>query len=452
MNANSMSARFKVSTDEWICDSYSIDIRFIALADEGGALRLLTASIALNPLPHQQDLGFKIKTEHLFVGQLQISGVSKKRLSEVIDSAIEGEINIYGQQLKLPIKQQYDYYSEMTHRDRWLYNLHLQIIGENIAPLSSLSATLLDNALRGATPPFDGLADLSVWLGLSDPSVNHAAPSIFIRVNPPVDLILENCKLLKDKLYLTLHAHPRFDTKSIGLALRAAPGIGLNSRTQSEGSIQWSRVRKGLREGKAAIDLENADQVLAILMIKSSAVRRHWFLEPTKARNNRLVAIQQFDPDLRMIKRAVLDATDQNKFELGVAAILFLLGFSPMVQVETDSPDLIVTTPDGSLIIVECTLRFSDFTSKLGKLVDRRGALSKALEISGHHSEILAVLVCALPRDQIAANLADLKANRITLLCKNDLVLAFDRVRHPADPDQLNAETLKRLSTSKTID
>lgn len=181
-------------------------------------------------------------------------------------------------------------------------------------------------------------------------------------------------------------------------------------------------------------------------MIGSSTVRRQWFLDPTKARNNRLLAIQHFDSDLRMVWRAVMESPDPAKFEKGVAALLFLLGFSPCVQIETDSPDLIVTTPGGRLAIVECTTRVSDFASKVGKLVDRRGALTKSLQASGHPAQVAAALVCRLPRDQIAAQADELRTHNMILVAGEDLAAGFEQVRFSNDPDRMLDQAQARLA------
>jgi len=252
--------------------------------------------------------------------------------------------------------------------------------------------------------------------------------------------------LAGDRLDVTLHAHPAFDVDNVGLAVRAGPRDGLNSRRQVAREIKWGAVRDDRREGTAQIELQHADAVLAMLMIGSSTVRRQWFLDPAKARNNRLLAIQHFDKDLRMVRRAVIESSDSSKFENGVAALLFLFGFSPCVQIETDSPDLIVTTPGGRLAIVECTTRVSDFTSKVGKLVHRRGALTKSLQASGHPAQVAAVLVCRLPRDQIAARSDELRTHNLILVAGEDLAAGFDQVRFPNDPDLMLEEAQARLT------
>ncbi len=306
----------------------------------------------------------------------------------------------------------------------------------------------VDNALRASLPPFDGLSDAAAWLGLRVPGTNSSPPSIDIRVGPPVDLIPDLCSLSKDMFKLTLHAHPKFDVSQVGLAVRAVPGYALETRKQVSSEIKWSRVKNGRKEGVAEINLQDADNALAMLMIGNSTVRRQWFLDPTKARNSRLLAVQHFDKDLKMIRHAVLDINDSVKFEEGVAALLFLLGFNPCVQIENDSPDIIVTTPSGRLAIVECTMRIADFSLKIGKIVDRRGTLIKSLANSKHHLPVLAVLVCRLPKDQIAAHPDYVRSHNILVITGDDLKAIFDRVRFVNDPDSIYNDALATINSN----
>ncbi len=439
---------FLDAADAWVCDGYSVDIRFIAEVDGDGA-RLWDGSVALNPLPAERDIGFRIESTNLIVGQIQRFREKKRSLLALLDRAADGVLQLPGKELPLPGKP-YRFYSEMSHRERWFSTLHLQVSGGLSSLPSSSLLTTIDNTLRASQPPFDGLDDAATWLGLVAPGTSATPPSINIRVGPPVDLIFDKCALANDRLRLTLHAHPRFDVTQVVLAVRATPGNFLDGRKQVSSEINWGRVRNGRREGKVQIDLQHADNVLTMLMIGGSTVRRQWFLDPAKARNNRLLAIQHFDKDLRMVRQAVLESPDSSKFEQGVAALLFLLGFSPSLQLENDSPDLIVTTPGGRLAIVECTTRIADFPSKLGKLVDRRGALSKSLVASGHPALVSAVLVCRLPRDQIATHADELRAHNTILVTGEDLAAGFDRVRFPSDPDHMLDEAHARISGDST--
>ena len=101
-------------------------------------------------------------------------------------------------------------------------------------------------------------------------------------------------------------------------------------------------------------------------------------------------------------------------------------------------------------MLVECTLRIADFSEKIGKLVDRRGSLVKSLKSSGHFSQVVAVLVCRLPRDQIPAKDEEVRSHGIILTALEDIAGAFDRVRHAVDPDDLIEAEIAKLGSSET--
>ncbi len=349
------------SAEAWICNGYALDIRFLADAMDGGAAKIWEAALALNPLPPERDLQFQHVVAGFTVGQIQRNGVKKDSLVRSLADASRGQLPLANCSLDLPRDQAPDFYSEMSHRDAWFSPIHLRVAGARRPLPSSLALARLDNALRSATPPFDGLQDVCAWLGLEAPGSSPNPPSLTIRIAPPVDLITDRCQLVEDELSLVIHAHPRFDVGAVRLAVRAVPGPGdLSARLHVAYAIAWGRARNGRREGVVRVRLPKADQALAFLMISDSTVRRQWFIDRSRARNNRFLAVQHFDRDLRMARSALLESPDASKFESGVALLLFLLGFTPALQIETNAPDLVVTTPGGRMALIECTTRVAD--------------------------------------------------------------------------------------------
>lgn len=432
-----------------MCDSYSLDIRYLA-TKIGGDVLILDAILLANPLPIAKTSNFSIQAGTLIAGQKTFPRINQRDLLRKITQAAEGKIDVDRFRLRLPAERPYDYYSEAIHRDKWFFDLHLLISGSTVPPISVAEAIDSDQRLRGASPPFDGISDLCSWLGLTDPRSSGRASTINIRVNPPVDMIFDQSQLASNTFNLTLHAHARFDRASIGLAIREYPGDGLSTRKQVAPSIKWGRVKDGRRPGILKIGLKNSDSVLAILSIRERTVRRQWFLDPDKAQNHRYVATQLFDKDLKQL-RAAIESTDSTRFEKGVASLLFLLGFTPALQIETDAPDIIVTTQGGKLAIIECTTRIADFNSKIGKLVDRRNLLAKTMESTGHNLRIDAFLVCGLSRAQIASNDVQLAQHQISLLAREDISRALEQIRTPTNPDEMLEQAASRLAQSRPL-
>lgn len=442
---------FLEEASRWLCGKYSIDVRFFAIKEKDRYV-IQTCSIGLNPLPLMRDNSFFIEEESFVIGQLQRDDMSKEDLIEFVSLSTTGKLNVYEIEMELMRDLSISYYSEIFHSERWFYNLHLKVSGHNIYLPQQNELRIIENQLRSSEPPFDGLDDALGWLGLGGRNFFGSRSSeINIWINPPVDLIFEKCSLVSDHLEVNLKAHPDFDTNTIQLAICPVPRESVESRRQIATELQWSRSEDQYKEGIAKISLKAVDSVLVILLINGSTVRRQWLLDAGKARNNRLIPVQFFDKELKMLKRAVLDLPDANKFEEGIALLLFMLGFTPAVQIETDSPDLIVYTPSGKLILVECTMRIADFSTKVGKLVDRRGGLEKCLKESFHHSDVYGALICRLPKDQIASLGINLRENKVILLSKEDLEQGFNLIRNGVDPDDLVEAAVNGMNDNDTI-
>src|SRR5437879_8226675 len=121
MKTDAIADRFKRAAKAWVCDSYSVDIRFISRMSgvtEDGQPRILAASISLHPLPAPQDLSFQREVGDLFVGQWQSTVQDKQSLLRIVEQAVNGSIAVEGRELRLIAgNQPYGYASDMTLRN-----------------------------------------------------------------------------------------------------------------------------------------------------------------------------------------------------------------------------------------------------------------------------------------------------------------------------------------------
>lgn len=436
---------FLGSAVDWVCDSYSLGIHYIASHDQA-QINIIDASFFLYPLPPEPVDNFSIRAGNLVAGREVLTGLKKAELLARLDDAVNGIVKANGIRLALPNSSSLEYYSDIPNRDSGFSELHLRVMGTRQPFMPHSELRISEDALRQSTPPFDGMTDLCTWLQLNDARINGQAPSINLRIGPPVDILFSETTVNDNNLFLTLTAHPKFDTSNIKLAVREFPGKGIKTRIQTADKIKWGRAVKGQRLGILKLKLVNANSILAMLNLAGRTVRRRWFDDPEKAVNTRYVATQLFDKDLKQLKIALLDSTDSVKFEKGIASLLYLLGFSSAIQVETQAPDIIVSTPGGRLAIIECTTKISDFQNKLGKLVDRRNGLFSQLEATGHNIQVDAFLACSLPKGQIAVDDRQLTQHRVTLLTRENISNAFDLLRTPTSPDEMLARAAKKLT------
>jgi hypothetical protein len=238
MSNDPLAKAFLESADAWLCQQYWLDFRYIA-SRRGDCYALWDAALYLNPLPPKADLGLQLEPSPAFaIGQIQSMPEAPELLRLLADS-VSGRFTISkGMEFALPTEAHLSFYTEMARLDRWFSPLHLQVAGISPMNVSQAELTQVDNALRLANPPFDGLADVANWLDLKVPG--SSTPALNIRVNPPVDLIFDRCKLTDNNLRLTLQAHPRFDVRRMGLSLRMAPGgTGLSSRRRATDEVVW---------------------------------------------------------------------------------------------------------------------------------------------------------------------------------------------------------------------
>ena len=107
--------------------------------------------------------------------------------------------------------------------------------------------------------------------------------------------------------------------------------------------------------------------------------------------------------------------------------------------------------PQGRFLVVECTTGLLRAESKLSKLSAREAALRKMLSASDlQHVRVLPVIVTAMTRDEVKADLGAAAETGILVLTKEDLeaVLNDGRLRFE-NADQLFEQALEKLAESQ---
>ncbi len=450
MGGSEFKDAFLAHASEWLCNSYSLQIRYLAVK-VGEKRQILDAVVLLGPRTISAESDFEVDISDFHAGQVTYPQVSKASAEAVIQDSILGKISTPRVQLTLHSSSSLEFFSTQSDPNNTLHELHLQITGEKVNSSTLQRSSEIDFKLRLASPPFDGIEDLKSWLGLTDPRASHRQATISIRVLPPVDLG-SKFSLSNNHLHVELLAHPKCNVETLNLAIREFPGDGVRTRKQVASSIKWGRPRSGVKRGQLVIDLSNAFSVQILLSSSTRTIRRYWIHDSTRAINSRYVATQLFDTDLKQLRDALQSSTDSERFERGVASILFLLGYSPAIQLERNAPDILFSSPSGSIAVVECTTRIADFQNKLGKLVDRRNLLNQSLKDSGHSGRAVGLLVCGLSRSQIAVDEKQLIQHQVHLVCREDLAGLFskDTLRIPPDPEKALTDAFQQLALKKS--
>lgn len=434
--------RFNSQASKWITDGYVAELRCIRQLRDA-KLFVQDATLTLAPpwasdqLNSQNDM--HLETATLFADQQSEASLDRESLVSAVRSAATGCIRLNELMATLrAVDRPIDYYSEVTVRDRWTFPLHLQVQGDKLPPLSPLEAAALDDGLRQARPPFDGVADLSQWLNLNGALDGTRPSSITVKVLPPVELLFTDSKLENEQLALRLRCSASADFNQIRLAARIVPGTVSEGRIQVGERVSWDTddARTGYRTGTVTIRTGSAVSVQILLSYQGYSVARQWFHDSSKSTSARHLSMIQFDPELKGLRAALLTNNDSRDFEKAVGCIAYLVGLASALPLQSRTPDLVAATPRGRQLVVECTLATSDFSTKLGKLVDRCNALKKSLAANGlATAEVFGVLVCRQPSDQIARDDAELQRHRILLVTGGDLERALLGAWHSVDAD-----------------
>lgn len=432
---------FAAAASRWICDDYSLSIRYIVLSDNSQRRWLTQLFIQAVPFSVRENLSFRIDADEILTGQIQLNHVSRADALALIAQAIEGMFFLDGEKYYF-YSQDRHYKSDMDDVRRIDRDLHLDVTTSNSN--MEFPIGLIENRLREAEVPFDGIVDLVTWLGVQDPSSSQTSPRVSVRVAPPIMIDGARCTLENGRLAAFVVAHPNVDETRVGLGIRELPDNDLFGRRQLASSIRWHKDESGAKTGLLKVEVGHPQAALIILMLAGEAVKRHWVIDPLKANNNRLIATRFFDKDFIQIIKSI-EGTDSKRLESAICSILFMLGFSLSPQVETEAPDIIVTTASGRMAIVESTLKTSDVHSKIGKLVHRKKGLEVALQ-SGAGAEVLALLVCAAQRDQIAISDEQLLTYGVVLVDRAELLHMLTRATFPSNHEQLYNDWVARAT------
>ena len=437
---------FKTASSQWLCDPYSVEIRFIA-KKAPDFNKLLACTVNFWPIGTLPSESLRIVANDVIAGRELITDCSLKELNFLIQSLEQGKLTLKDLSFVIEAKQGLSYYSEMISNDRWFCDAHLIVSGDAQNPFSSTEITKINSELRLGKLPFDGIHDLINYLNLPDTLSSHKQAQIDIRISPPVDMRIDESSLSKEQLKLVLHAHSKLNTNTISLAIQIFPESQL-SRRQIASRVKWKSAKDGRQIGKLNIKVANAFAIKTVLMAGRNTVRRQFFEDILKVPNRRLFAISAFDNDLKKLKKDLTSTTNSDHFEKAVNSLAYILGFSGCVTNESDAPDIILSTESHNLVLIECTLKTSDFNTKLGKLVDRKNTLIELLKRAGDNRKVHSYLVCGQPKTAVVHDEKLLLNHSVILLTKESLEGLLENLKFPQDPDQILLADERNLQSS----
>ena len=164
-----------------------------------------------------------------------------------------------------------------------------------------------------------------------------------------------------------------------------------------------------------------------------------WRMDLSVLPNPRNVPISMVDPDGEIMRSYLFPSSPKNHaakdFETAVCWLFWSMGFASISLGLTtrtrDSIDIVVASPRGDIAIVECTLRLLKSESKLQNLVARASDFKTRLSSSNHsHLRVLPVIVSALSRQELLADIPDAEKMGVVVLTKENLENALKESFH----------------------
>lgn len=92
--------KFREGAGNWVCDGYSVDVRYIALI-VGEEVCISSASVTLGPLPFQKPYLFQVNAAEMRAGQCQLNGLTRDSVLQILELALKGSIMVLGTQMSL---------------------------------------------------------------------------------------------------------------------------------------------------------------------------------------------------------------------------------------------------------------------------------------------------------------------------------------------------------------
>lgn len=340
----------------------------------------------------------------------------------------------------------------------------LLLVGAQRRPqlLDSYAASL---ELRETERPYSDIGELSQELMLG-PYVDNNPASIEIRAINVAEVDLSK-KITGGRAELGIFVSHLLEREQCALGYRIlVHGTATVRNRLGNAAFTWER-REGrghtpLWYGLATIEVPAGAILQCFASYAGHFQHDGWIGDPEMFPNARRMAHGAFDPGLKILRNYLYLSEEKpsrsqgaRDFEVGIGNLLFMLGFfiDPLFgKPMEDGPDLIATTREGHIALVECTTSgVIDKEGKLGKLVDRAEKLRTDLKRAAHdHLRVLPVIVTPRPRDAVGGA-ESAKSLGIVVLTKEDLEVAIERTMVPHDPDALFAQAWESVQPKPTL-
>jgi hypothetical protein len=325
----------------------------------------------------------------------------------------------------------------------------LTISGEHRDSL--VSSDLIDWELRSAERPYDSLQEL-----LAEYRLGFISTAItFEAIIPNVVEVDLSCRVEGNKASIGAFLPKGLPRENVSLGYRVIDGkknVVTRSRVSSE-SMDWEVV--GDRQiCRVKLDVPPASFVHCMASYAGIAQNFGYIVDPQNFPNDRRAVFEQFDQELVVLRellfRPIAKGMQARDFEAAVSWLAWMLGFNtalfgiiPKLQ---EAPDIVLTTPSGHYLIVECTIGMLRAENKLATVIRRAVDLRDRLAANGSsHLNVSPVIVTALTLDNVKAELEQAERHGVVVITREWLENGLERTIGPPDAEQIYKDAMQNV-------
>lgn len=412
----------------WINAYSNIGLSYFAV-NRGEQKYLLQARLFLNTAPSSIP-AFRVETTSIVAGHFNFSELGLS-VREFVNSIVEdGTLTTPIGKFVFPTE---DNGSMSAHFDPF----HQEgLVGGNRLSVLSISGarkyTFIDQRnfdweLKAAAKPFDSLDELLSLLVLGGARNDSAIIEV---VAYHVAAINFQSTVSGVEAKPSVFLAKSLDTSKCQIGYR----VFMHGKVVERGAVQgeeltWSEQDQ-FKQGVGQVEIPQGAVLHCVASYDGYAQHQGWVADPAHSQNSRRVSLEAFDDRLEVLRDYLFEEQKPRKnsrdFEFGVAWLMWMLGFN-VTQIggtgrSSDAPDILATSPQGNVLVVECTTGLLKAENKLANLIDRTESVRKRLAASGNgHLKLLPVIATAKTKEEVKADLEQAQKLGILVVTQESL-------------------------------
>ena len=309
-----------------------------------------------------------------------------------------------------------------------------------------------DWVLRAGRMPFDTINELSIEYGLGSYRGDLAQLEVVAHTAVEVSAL---SGIKQNEATVGIWMPKGLDKAKARIGYRVLDKGSVVQRASVIGTdLTWSDDANAL-VGVAKLDVPLGAVMQCVAVYDEHAHHVRWFVDPSTFQNPRSAVLSSVDQTGQLLRTYLFpDLPPKGKaaddFEAAISWLLWVLGFSPAsfgLNAKTrDMFDTVAVSPRGDFLIAECTLGLLRADSKLSKLAARAASLRELLDASNmKHVRMLPIIITAMTREQVKADLAQAQETGIVVVAREDLEEILNEIVRFPDADSLFERAVQSL-------